>query len=63
MPRGIKKIDGKEGTDFSITDAIKRKKQRFNQLEAAGKNPNEHDVMNDVLEEDEPETIKNIFKP
>ena len=61
MPRGIKSRENM-GTDFSISDVIKRKKERLRQLESYGKEANEHDVTNDVIDNPEDENIRKIFE-
>ena len=63
MARGIKQIK-KEGTDFSITDAVKRAKTRRSQLdEAAGIPSNPVDDLSDALDRgNESEDVYKIFE-
>jgi hypothetical protein len=61
MPGRLKSRE-KKGTDFSISDAIKRKKDRLRQLEKYGQTENEHDAMNDIIDNPEDDYIKSIFE-
>lgn len=65
MPgRGIKKLDKKLNTDFSITDAAKRIRRHKDKLRQYTEVPekNEIDMMNEELENaSEPSWIRKIF--
>jgi hypothetical protein len=63
MARGVKK-NRTGGTDFSITDAIKRAKMRRKQLnEAAGHDYNEVDDISRALDEEgQSEYEKKVFE-
>ena len=67
MPREIKsRNENGLRTDFSITDAIKRKKARLKQLEKASgyEMPNEHDMMSDEIDNygSESDEVRSIFE-
>ena len=63
MARGVKQTN-KDGTDFTITDAVKRMKTRKDQLEEASgySSPNETDMVNEELERgNESDYVREIF--